>query len=384
MRQRGFVRGVLTGIALLFVLAIASDLLLRAELRAMPEREAVAPPVNPVGRQRADVYTGRDWSDQYWQEMDDCDVMGWHSYVYFRRKPFQGTYVRVDERGLRHTWNPDGQGPRPRVFVFGGSALWGTGARDEYSIPSLLSKRLAAEGVPCDVVNYGESGWVSLQEVVMLVREIADGRVPDVAVFFDGFNDLISTQQLGAAGLPMNEMRRVADFNLSRSRSRLWDACLAKTFEGWGGFLARVRGSRPAHDTDGDALATDPEWIADETVRAWLGALRVARGLGAQHGFDTLFYRQPVLATRTVPTHYERTLLDITSPEALAVAHAFSARVESDPGLAALDGFHDLGALLDDLPESMYIDFVHMGEDANAAIAQRIAADIVPILAARR
>jgi hypothetical protein len=66
------------------------------------------------------------------------------------------------------------------------------------------------------------------------------------------------------------------------------------------------------------------------------------------------------------------------------VAHAFSARVESDPGLAALDGFHDLGALLDDLPESMYIDFVHMGEDANAAIAQRIAADIVPILAARR
>ena len=46
-------------------------------------------------------------------------------HVYWRRRPFHGTYINIDEQGRRRTWRPSPPSPRQepvtKVFVFGGS-----------------------------------------------------------------------------------------------------------------------------------------------------------------------------------------------------------------------------------------------------------------------
>ena len=54
----------------------------------------------------------------------------------------------------------------------------------------------------------------------MLELELQRGNVPDVVIFYDGVNDVFSTFQNGASGLPQNEASRVEEFG-SRNRVNL-------------------------------------------------------------------------------------------------------------------------------------------------------------------
>ncbi len=80
-------------------------------------------------------------------------ALTWAPYVYWKRKPFAGKYINVDERGLRRTWN--GKLPEEKdssaiieVFMFGGSAMWGSGVSDDYTIASIVSRPFSRMGKP--------------------------------------------------------------------------------------------------------------------------------------------------------------------------------------------------------------------------------------------
>lgn len=92
--------------------------------------------------------------------------------------------------------------------------MWGSGARDSFTIPSLLSQILSEHGISIHVVNYGESGFVSTQEVIALMLQLKKGNIPDVVMFYDGVNDTFSAFQHGIAGIPQNEFNRFREFNL--------------------------------------------------------------------------------------------------------------------------------------------------------------------------
>ncbi len=67
--------------------------------------------------------------------------------------------------------------------MFGGSTLWGTGVKDEHTIPSFLQSFL---GKDYDVYNYGETGYVSMQELNYLLHMLAKGNIPEAVIFYDG------------------------------------------------------------------------------------------------------------------------------------------------------------------------------------------------------
>ena len=75
--------------------------------------------------------------------------------------------------------------------MFGGSTMWGAGARDDYTIPSFLSKMLT-QAFPgrIRVVNYGRSGFVSTQERILLFQALQHGCRPQIAIFYPGFPGL--------------------------------------------------------------------------------------------------------------------------------------------------------------------------------------------------
>ena len=69
--------------------------------------------------------------------------------------------------------------------------MFGVGQRDEHTIPSEVARLAEDDGVALEVHNYGLPGWVAWQEVQYLERLLARGERYDLAVFYDGFNELL-------------------------------------------------------------------------------------------------------------------------------------------------------------------------------------------------
>ena len=53
--------------------------------------------------------------------------------------------------------------------MLGGSSLWGFGARDDQTIPSLLARKLHERGLKVEIKNLSELGYVSTQELIGLI-----------------------------------------------------------------------------------------------------------------------------------------------------------------------------------------------------------------------
>ncbi len=187
----------------------------------------------PDRRLLAEGYAGATWPVTHYRELELLSER-WQPYVYFRQKPFRGETIRIRPDGLRDLWHPlpgPNQPSRPKsikLLMLGGSSLWGYGARDEHTIPSLVAKALHDRGDRLEPRNLAEMGYVSTQEFVALRRELQAGYRPDVVVFYDGVNDTTSALLGGAAGLTTNEVNRQREFNLSQSPVRLVAALAAK------------------------------------------------------------------------------------------------------------------------------------------------------------
>lgn len=101
--------------------------------------------------------------------------------------------------------------PRPRVVLLGDSLTAGLGLAQEQSIPSLLQRRLDAEGHEYEVVNAGVSGDTSAGGVSRLEWSL-DGDVR-VLVIELGAND-------GLRGLPVPAMKRNLSEIIARAKRR--------------------------------------------------------------------------------------------------------------------------------------------------------------------
>ena len=77
--------------------------------------------------------------------------------------------------------------------------MFGLYQRDEHTIPSEFARLAEADGIPLRVVNYGSLAYVNWQEVLLLEQLVTGGSEPDLAVFYDGFNELVQPVRARAA-----------------------------------------------------------------------------------------------------------------------------------------------------------------------------------------
>lgn len=367
-------RGVRTAWLLL---GITLALLLACELAAgwwLGQEEAADV---DSARAAADTYAGADWAAPYFEEFARANRTAWHSYVYWRRQPFDGRFIHIDERGVRRTWRaPEAPADTRRVFLLGGSTMWGTGARDDGTIASYLARALAARGIgDVEVINFGEGGYVSMQEVVLLADQLRRGNTPTVAVFLDGVNDLFAALQAGVPGLPQNEARRVREFNIDVG-GRIYREAASTLMQR----SALFRLVQPA-----PAEAPPPPWddatrrLADGALEVYLGGVEVARALARAHGFTALFYWQPIVHTKERLSPWER---DAAAAPAVPAEFYRRSYERARPALAAA-GVRDLSGVFGDDPQPVFIDFCHLGEKGNEVLAAAMVDDVAAALETR-
>ena len=90
---------------------------------------------------------------------------------------------------LRRTANPlspaCNQAPRKVIWMFGGSTIFGFGVPDAETVPSHLSRELNSSGPACFVIlNAGVEGYVTNQELLLLLEALKTGQRPDMVIFY--------------------------------------------------------------------------------------------------------------------------------------------------------------------------------------------------------
>jgi lysophospholipase L1-like esterase len=340
----------------------------------------------------ADAYAGADWATGYFDEFNRSVHVDWKPYVGWWQRPFRGAFVTIDERGLRPT--PDelaGDGSL-RILCFGGSTMMGMGVRDGATIPALLTRRLAELGRRARITNLGQLGHNSTQEAISLHQLLKAGTRADIALFYDGINEIIGAEQTGVADRPFNDARRVAEFNLLNP-SRRGDLMLAALVAGMPRSLRRLRRLTglalrgPMPPPDADLSHIDLDALARRIIDAYAANVRLSRLIAREHGLRALFFWQPVITTKTVKSLDEQRFEQDYTKDVAARRRLYGAVIAERrrrPELAEAADVFDLSAIFDARTDPVYIDAYHLSESGNIAVAEAMLPAIAEAAAACR
>ena len=102
-------------------------------------------------------------------------------FIGYSRQEYKGVTVNINKLGIRKSINHE---MNNSTWFFGGSTMWGTGADDSTTIPSYYAKITNSS-----VLNLGESGFNSFQELIYLQVLLTRGYKPKLVIFYDGIND---------------------------------------------------------------------------------------------------------------------------------------------------------------------------------------------------
>lgn len=375
------------GVALLAVLVIEAGarLALEAGTRGLMDRLRAESPAGAVADRNS------AWFHDLLEEQQATQYIP-RPYVHWRQHPYQGRYLNIDRNGLRATWNPPppddpgGSSPAVRLFTFGGSTMWGWGARDDYTIASHLSKLLHELGYPAQVTNYGEVAYVSTQGIITLLRCIQQDQVPDIVLFYDGFEEINRNHPGMGKDTSLLETGRQPEKSSGRGPWAEGQALLLRNL--WGSRrvakgLQRRFFPESSPDTGSRPIPLDEARIR-QILRRYQANLTLVEALGRYYGFEALFYWQPTLYSKRRRSPDEQTIEGSYSPRYEEVFDDIYRRVRQSESLNRHPGFHDLGALFDDSDASYYVDAAYLSEAGNRLVAEAMVDHVIALIERRR
>src|SRR5579885_2929918 len=327
----------------------------------------------------------------------------WHPYNYFLTTPLKARDVNINQDGIRTTWREPGNAGRPRpirIFVFGGSAIFGEYARDDYTIPSLLAKGLADRGLPVEVTNLGQEGFCSAQEVILLREQMLKGNIPDLVIFYDGVNDTATAFENRSPGLTYDELIRSREFDLLNPiyRPRLLGLAFynAARFSAAGltaqwlaehvlpraSYDVRLRVADVRFNAAGlRAVAAAPNSaLADAVVKTYVFNKEVVEALGARFGFRSLFFWQPAVFEKDRPAPFEKSMAAKWEKDFPGFESFFRLTYAALREVSAKEHIVDLSRVFDGDARSYYTDDAHLTEAGNAVVVKAMLPRVRPVV----
>ncbi|MBN1530829.1 MAG: hypothetical protein JW895_17340 [Thermoleophilaceae bacterium] len=374
-------RAALGIVALLLLLDLGIGAAIHAigdEPSAAERQSLLTLPDAPAGRAEPWRHDLSAELDEFWRQSEFDPYLGWTS------PDYSGRLVNVSG-GMRRSYQPAGDGEPVKVFFFGGSAMFGLFQRDGHTIPSEVARLAERDGIRLRVSNYGRLAYVNWQEALLLQERVARGERPDLAVFYDGFNEILGQFQLGPHSDPSHLQ---ADSMRSRLEETEPDerSPLTKLFDAWGGVSAAHEAGREL-GMGGKApggVFMRSAWQGDQADRperrGRLAADLYARGtdviesVAGTRGFEARFFWQPSIYTKRQIEGEEQFQGWLgADPEAWRAANR-AARARNGPGV------DDLGRSLDGVRQPVMYDFVHTNELGARTVAEALYRRLRPTL----
>jgi lysophospholipase L1-like esterase len=319
-------------------------------------------------------YKNKDWGKPLFQELHEIND-DFAPFIEWKDNEFHGKYINVNAQGVRKTWNPSPVtgGHVAKIYVFGGSTVWGTGSRDDFTIPSQLSKLLFSHKINCEVYNYGTSAYTFNQEIIRLLLLLRDGHRPTLVIFYDGVNDVYASYQSGVPGTIQNEdiIRKKLKLNsayqlikegakIILSQSKIIDFRKLKSL-----FFQTPQFHEIASTYDDDRLNS----LADGIVREYAQSRAMLDQLAKSYSFAYVCLWQPVIFTENSTKSTEGEGEKRQQDKTLAFLYR---KVNDKLKNTPMPHFYDLSDALRERVDPVYIDFCHLSEEGNSLIARKI------------
>jgi len=300
--------------------------------------------------------------------------------VNWRHPDFESEWINT-KSGIRKSYEPSTHGQRPLILhFFGGSTMWGTHQRDFHTIPSEFARIAEAHGIPVRVVNYGQLAYTSVQEVALFSENCVAGTVPDIAVFYDGFNDMANVIQEDPTLVDVPPVRR-RDLMVKEVYSRDDHVTLLKKYSAvhwlYDDWLepqaAKPKQPLPWHS---------PEEYMPRLEKWYFGNARLAQQIGSGYGARVFSFLQPHHATKKpdprelAPELFTKHYWRREGAHEIATATSQLLR-QHLPGYMI-----DLSSALDDPKDPVMTDPVHHTELGAQMVAEQIFKHVEPALRA--
>ena len=321
-------------------------------------------------------YQDKPWARQYWKEFLQAQRFKFEPYVAWRRRAFAGRYVNVDTNGIRRTDNPECSPTSRKIWMFGASNLWGTGAKDDETISSILSQEHARSVGSICIVNFGEDAWVSTQEIILLELELKRNlNAPDLVLFFGGMSDedalVESHREDGLRNF--EELRKKVEKDKQKAGlAYLTETNLYRLIEALAVELLRQKHENQTSDTQTSATplsAKEVDRDAHMAAHNYLGNIRLLQSLSEHYDFRYIVFWAPAVFLGNKPLGpRERRLVELSDPAASQLA-----RETRDLVFLAGDK-HIVGLtdVFDHTLDEVYIDAGHTNPIGNRLIAKRM------------
>ncbi len=296
-------------------------------------------------------------------------------FTVFSHKEIKTGTINIDGNGIRKTCyvrKPGGIEKPTKIFMFGGSTIWGVGVDDCNTIPSLLHKRLQ-EDFPARtfaITNFGALGYVSTQELIQLMLELQKGNVPDYVVFYDGIND---THAAGfRPGIPGYHQHYHTTKNI------LGGGLLSNIL--YSTYSVKLLSSLTErfYKRQSDSVLADIDMKAGQVADIYKNNIVILDQLAKQYRFEYFAFWQPMLLTSNKPvTDYEQHHIDKSANLVVIANKVYDAiKATNFTGL----GFYNISGVFDAVGKDIFLDTAHLGPTGNKIIMETMYKTIKPAL----
>ena len=312
----------------------------------------------------------------YWIEHEAAWRQHFEPYYHWRRNESAGKFINIDATGVRHTTRIDAEKSDRKLFMFGGSTMWGTGVADAQTIPSALQSLL---GSRYEVTNFGETAYVSTQELNYLLHQLALGNIPDAVVFYDGVNDGYAGAYSPAIPRDPHYLRLAEDQEKNLTQELLAETSYWRLANSIRFRLGRIF-NREINPSDANLHSWEAKVgpsigeTSQAVVQMYEAHIEQVKALALAYQFKAYFFWQPHLLslTRKNPNAFEVRVMEEASP---GLTH--SQQQVYHAAKKSLSGRQDeeiyfLGDIFNDTEEAIYLDWIHLGPRGNELVAKEI------------
>ena len=340
-------------------------------------------------REKVSYYSSQDWAERFWHEFRLSRKQQFYPYVGWRRAPFKGQTIEVDQNGVRLTPGADCSAKSFKVFTFGASEMWGTGSPNWGTIPAHLQKGLEKlrQGPVC-VTNFAESAYVSTQDVIMLLMQLRSGNVPDVALFYSIPDDVYSAYQSGQPGV-LENLDQLADrFEGRQEQPKFTFVDRLKSTYSYAlidQFMEKLTIANPQQKEEPTAgklvtyenMGVDVATLSELIVQNYFGNYKMVSALAHEYGFKYYFFVPPTIALSNKPLTPEEQEMK-HKEEREAALHKLSVAVYHivERESSKYQNFYSMMDVFDQYDSLMWIDSGHATPIGNQVIAERMLAVI--------
>jgi len=302
--------------------------------------------------------------------------------VGWRRAPFKGETLEIDQNGVRLTPGADCSAKSFKVFTFGESTMWGTGSPSWGTIPANLQKGLEKlrQGPVC-VMNFAESAYVSTQDVIMLLIQLRSGNVPDLVLFYSIGGDISAAYQSGRAGVHANLDQIAARFEGRREPSTFVDwlkstyayLLIDKLMDKLTIADPQQKEPTPDEPVTYESKGIDVAKLSDLTVQDYLGNYKIVSALAQKYGFKYFFFLSPIVSLGNKPLTPEEQEMRHRTESAAAFYKFYTAVYQTiDRESSKYQNLYSMVHIFDRYDSLIWIDEGHVTPIGNQLIAERM------------